>query len=133
MKVRLSITLETGPCVEALIDALARHGSPEIMNTDQGSQFTSGAFLTALQEAQVAMSMDGKGAFSLGRANAQPGLFQQAQAHPGGGITRAESHLSTARQLFKLVEPPLMILFLGCFNRGAPSLNWRVQVLCKRA
>ena len=60
---RLSITLETGPCVEALSDALARHGTPEIMNTDQGSQFTSGAFLTALQEAQIAISMDGKGAW----------------------------------------------------------------------
>ena len=60
---RLSITLETGPCVEALRDALARHGPPEIMNTDQGSQFTSGSFLTALQEAQIAISMDGKGAW----------------------------------------------------------------------
>ena len=60
---RLSITLETEPCVEAFRDALARHGPPEIMNTDQGSQFTSGAFLTALQEAQIAISMDGKGAW----------------------------------------------------------------------
>lgn len=60
---RLSITLETGPCVEALRDALARHGPPEIMNTDQGSQFTSGAFIQTLQTAQVAISMDGKGAW----------------------------------------------------------------------
>ncbi len=60
---RLSITLETGPCVEALRDALARHGPPEILTTDQGSQFTSVAFLTAAQEAQIAMSMDGKGAW----------------------------------------------------------------------
>ncbi len=60
---RLSITLETEPCVAALRDALARHGPPEIMNTDQGSQFTSVAFLTALQEAQLAISMDGKGAW----------------------------------------------------------------------
>lgn len=60
---RLSITLETGPCVEALSEALARHGTPEIMNTDQGSQFTSVAFLKALQDAQIAISMDGKGAW----------------------------------------------------------------------
>ena len=60
---RLSLTLETEPCVEALSDALARHGTPEIMNTDQGSQFTSVAFLTALQDAQIAISMDGKGAW----------------------------------------------------------------------
>ena len=60
---RLSSTLETGPCVEALHDALARQGPPEILNTDQGRPFTSGAFLTALQEAQIAMSMDGQGAW----------------------------------------------------------------------
>ena len=60
---RLSITLETEPCVEALSEALARHGTPEIMNTDQGSQFTSLAFLQALQTAKIAMSMDGKGAW----------------------------------------------------------------------
>ena len=60
---RLSITLETGPCVEALSEALAWYGPPEIMNTDQGSQFTSVAFLTALQDAKIAISMDGKGAW----------------------------------------------------------------------
>ena len=60
---RLSMTLETGPCVEALSEALARHGTPEIMNTDQGSQFTSLAFLQALQTAQIAISMDGQGAW----------------------------------------------------------------------
>ena len=60
---RLSMTLETGPCAAALSDALARHGRPEIMNTDQGSQFTSLAFLQALQDAKIAISMDGKGAW----------------------------------------------------------------------
>jgi len=60
---RLSLTLETGPCVEALSEALTEHGKPEIMNTDQGSQFTAGAFLKTLQDAQIAISMDGKGAW----------------------------------------------------------------------
>ena len=60
---RLSMTLETGPCLEALGEALARHGRPEILNTDQGSQFTSVAFITALQDAKIAISMDGKGAW----------------------------------------------------------------------
>ena len=60
---RLSMTLETEPCLEALSEALARHGRPEIMNTDQGSQFTSVAFLTALQDAQIAIRMDGQGAW----------------------------------------------------------------------
>ena len=45
---RLSITLEAAFCVEALEEALARHGRPEIFNTDQGSQFTSGAFTGVL-------------------------------------------------------------------------------------
>ena len=60
---RLSMTLETEPCLEALSEALARHGRPAIMNTDQGSQFTAVAFLTALQDAKIAISMDGKGAW----------------------------------------------------------------------
>jgi len=60
---RLSITLETGPCLEALEEAMARFGKPEIMNTDQGSQFTSIDFIKALKDADVQISMDGKGAW----------------------------------------------------------------------
>ena len=60
---RLSMTLETEPCLEALSEALTRHGRPAIMNTDQGSQFTSVAFLTAWQDAKIAMSLDGTGAW----------------------------------------------------------------------
>ena len=58
---RLSNTLDAGFCVEALDDALARHGPPEIFNTDQGSQFTSGAFTGHLQAAGIQISMDGRG------------------------------------------------------------------------
>ena len=53
--------LDAGFCVEALDDALARHGPPEIFNTDQGSQFTSGAFTGRLQAAGIQISMDGRG------------------------------------------------------------------------
>lgn len=60
---RLSITLETDFCIEAVEEALARHGKPEIFNTDQGSQFTPEAFTKVLIEAGVAISMDGKGAW----------------------------------------------------------------------
>jgi len=60
---RLSITLETEPCLEALHEALARYDKPGIMNTDQGSQFTSIDFTKALTDARVAISMDGKGAW----------------------------------------------------------------------
>ncbi|MEZ0303085.1 MAG: IS3 family transposase [Hyphomicrobiaceae bacterium] len=60
---RLSITLEVAFCVEALDEALARYGRPEIFNTDQGSQFTSLAFTDVLTKAKVAISMDGKGSW----------------------------------------------------------------------
>jgi len=60
---RVSITLATDFCVEALQDALNRHGQPEIFNTDQGVQFTSAAFLGELETLGVRVSMDGKGRF----------------------------------------------------------------------
>ncbi|MFD2781760.1 IS3 family transposase [Novosphingobium pokkalii] len=58
---RISNTMDAGFCVEALEDAMARHGKPEIFNTDQGSQFTSHAFTSALREAAGRISMDGRG------------------------------------------------------------------------
>ena len=60
---RLSITMEAAFCVEALEEALARHGRPEILDTDQGSQFTSEAFTGVLTRNGIAISMDGKGAW----------------------------------------------------------------------
>jgi len=60
---RLSITMEAAFCVETLEDALARHGKPEIFNTDQGSQFTGSAFTRVLASNAIAISMDGKGAW----------------------------------------------------------------------
>ena len=60
---RLSNTMDTGFCVEALAEALARYPGPEIFNTDQGSQFTSVAFTGALKDADVAISMDGRGRY----------------------------------------------------------------------
>ena len=60
---RLSITMEAAFCVETLEDALARHGKPEIFNTDQGSKFTGQAFTGALADNGIAISMDGKGAW----------------------------------------------------------------------
>ncbi len=60
---RLSITLSADFCVEALEEALARHGRPEIFNSDQGSQFTSADFIRVLKDAGIAISMDGKGAW----------------------------------------------------------------------
>ena len=60
---RLSITMEVDFCLEAVEEALARHGRPEIFNTDQGSQFTSAAFTGLLLDNGIAISMDGRGAW----------------------------------------------------------------------
>ena len=60
---RLSITMDTAFCIEAVEDAMARFGKPEIFNTDQGSQFTSREFTALLIGAGIRISMDGKGAW----------------------------------------------------------------------
>lgn len=60
---RVSITMEAAFCIEAVEEALERYGTPEIFNTDQGSQFTSEAFTGLLKHHGIAISMDGKGAW----------------------------------------------------------------------
>lgn len=60
---RLSITMQADFCIEAVEEALARFGKPEIFNTDQGSQFTSIDFTTVLRAKGIKISMDGKGAW----------------------------------------------------------------------
>lgn len=58
---RVSNTMSTDFCLDAVREAIARHGTPEIFNTDQGSQFTSGDFTQLLKEHGIRISMDGKG------------------------------------------------------------------------
>jgi len=58
---RLSNSLDTAFCIEALEDALARYGLPEVFNTDQGTQFTSTAFTQVLKAQAIRISMDGRG------------------------------------------------------------------------
>ena len=60
---RISNTLEADFCVEALKEAIAKHGTPEIFNSDQGSHFTSGSWIDVLTDAKIKISMDGKGAW----------------------------------------------------------------------
>ena len=60
---RVSITLEVEFCLEAVNEALARHGKPDIFNTDQGSQFTCAPFTGLLLDHKIAISMDGRGAW----------------------------------------------------------------------
>ncbi len=58
---RLSNSMEADFCVEALKEAITRYGKPEIMNSDQGSQFTGFEWTQALKDADIRISMDGKG------------------------------------------------------------------------
>ena len=58
---RVSITLDSAFCIEAVEEAIARHGCPTIFNTDQGSQFTSAAFTGLLLDHGIRLSMDGRG------------------------------------------------------------------------
>jgi putative transposase len=60
---RVSITMEVDFCLDAVEEALARHGKPDIFNTDQGSQFSSAAFTGLLLDNGIAISMDGRGAW----------------------------------------------------------------------
>jgi putative transposase len=60
---RVSITMEASFCVETLEEALAKHGKPDIFNTDQGSQFTGAEFTDVLISNGIKISMDGKGAW----------------------------------------------------------------------
>jgi len=59
---RLSNSLTADFCVEALVEAIARYGRPEIFNTDQGSQFTAMGFVGVLKRHEIRISMDGRGA-----------------------------------------------------------------------
>ena len=60
---RLSNTLDASFCVEALEEAIARYGKPQIMNTDQGSQYTGAGWITTLTKADIKISMDGRGRY----------------------------------------------------------------------
>src|SRR4051812_20763562 len=59
----VSISMNTDFCIEAVEEALVKYGKPEIFNTDQGSQFTSAEFTDLLKQNDIAISMDGKGAW----------------------------------------------------------------------
>ena len=60
---QLSNSMDADFCVDALKEAISKHGTPEIFNSDQGSQFTSGAWIDVLTDAKIKISMDGKGAW----------------------------------------------------------------------
>jgi putative transposase len=94
---RVSITMETDFCVEALEEALARFGKPEIFNTDQGSQFTSMVFTSVLLREKIAISMDGRGAW---RDNVvverlwRSVKYEEVYLRAYGGVSEARASIS---------------------------------------
>ena len=90
---RLSNTMDTAFCVEAMEEAIVRYGAPQVFNTDQGAQFTSEAFTGALKAHGVRISMDGKGRYvymeRLWRSLKQEEVYRRAYetvAEAGKGI-----------------------------------------------
>jgi putative transposase len=95
---RVSITLEADFCIEAMQEALARHGKPEIFNTDQGSQFTSTDFIKVLADREIKISMDGKGAW---RDNVfVERLWRTIKYEEGGGPCITSHRCTTSTPLF---------------------------------
>ena len=105
---RVSNTLDREFCVEALKEALARYGAPEIFNTDQGAQFTSEAFTDVLKAHGVAISMDGKGRWidnvfieRLWRSVKYEDIYLRAYETPAAlraGLTRYFDFYNTRRR-----------------------------------
>jgi putative transposase len=93
---RVSITMEADFCVEALEEALARYGKPEIFNTDQGSQFTSLAFTSVLLREKIGISMDGRGAW---RDNVvverlwRSVIYEEVYLHAYGTVSEARASI----------------------------------------
>ena len=85
---RLSNTLDAGFCTDALDEALARYGGPEIFNTDQGSQFTSMAFTGRLQAAGIRISMDRESQVAVDPAGSKQEAEQRAQGRRPGSCAQ---------------------------------------------
>ena len=112
---RVSISMEVDFCLDAVDEALARHGRPEIFNTDQGSQFTSAAFTGLLAEHAIGISMDGRGSW---RDNVfverlwRSVKYEEVYLRAYDSVTEARSSLGS---------------YLGFYNRTRPhsSLDGR--------
>lgn len=105
---RLSINMEADACVDALEEAIAQHGAPEIMNTDQGSQFTGAAFIGTLTEHHIQISMDGKGCW---RDNVfverlwKSIKYEEVYLHAYDSVSQAKASLAK---------------YIGFYNSGRP-------------
>ncbi len=102
---RVSITMEVEFCLEAVEEALAKHGRPEIFNTDQGSQFTSAAFTGLLLENAIAISMDGKGCVARQRLRRAALALGQIRGGLSAGLRQRRRSTRLARPLSGLLQP----------------------------
>ena len=105
---RVSISMDASFCVEALEEALARYGQPEIFNSDQGSQFTGEAFSDVLKARGVAISMDGKGAWRdnifverLWRSI----KYEEVYLHAYDSVSQAKAGLSRYIDFYNTARP----------------------------
>ena len=105
---RLSNTLTTDFCIEAVEEAIERYGLPEIFNTDQGSQFTSDDFIRLLKENGIQISMDGKGCW---RDNVfverlwRTIKYEEVYLHAYGSMNDAKAHLKVYLKFYNSRRP----------------------------
>jgi hypothetical protein len=117
---RLSNTMDTAFCIDALDEALARFDRPEIFNTDQGSQFTSAAFTGRLADADIRISMDGR---SLARQRLYRTAVAIAEVRGGlpEGLRRLPGGTRRDRLLDRLLQWPT-----SSSSAGQPNPDSRV-------
>lgn len=105
---RLSASLAADVAVAAVEEAIAKYGAPEIMNTDQGSQFTSGDFISLLQQHGIRISMDGKGCW---RDNVfverlwKTIKYEHVYLHAYDGVSEARAKLATYLDFYNRRRP----------------------------
>ena len=126
---RVSNTLDSEFCVEALEEALKRFGPPEIFNTDQGAQFTSEAFTEVLKDHGIEISMDGKGRWvdnvfveRLWRSVKYEDVYLRAYETPAelrAGLTRYIAFYNTRRRHSALDRRTPDAVY---FNQASPDL-----------
>jgi putative transposase len=114
--------MEAAFCIEALEEALAKHGKPEIFNTDQGSQFTSEAFTDVLIANKIAISMDGKGAW---RDNVfverlwKSVKYEEVYLHAYDSVRAARASLGRYLDFYNRLRPH------SSLDRRTPDEAWR--------
>ena len=106
---RVSISMDTSFCLEALEEAFAKYGQPEIFNTDQGSQFTSDDFTGALKARGVAISMAGKGAWAGQRFRRAAVAVHQIRRGLPPRLRLGRRGQSGDRALHQLLQPRFML------------------------